>query len=74
MLFPPIGSLVPEEIKKIGEEATAIYLQALYEGKVQIPNCNLLILGNQEVGKTRLVRQLIGKDFLIELVELTTMK
>ena len=52
------------EITKLGQEAVTIYLQALNEGKAKIPLCNLLVLGRQEVGKTSLIRQLLGKDFL----------
>ena len=38
-------------------------MKALNEGKTKIPRCKLLILGKEEVGKTSLYRQLVGKEF-----------
>ena len=44
-----------------------IYRKALRKGKKRIPRCNLLVLGEQRVGKTSLVRLLVGKKFILEL-------
>ena len=54
---------IPHEIEKLGNEAVAIYREALSEGMVQIPYCSLLLLGREEVGKTSLFRQLLRKPF-----------
>ena len=51
-------------INKLGDKAVEIYLQALNQGKQTIPYCSMLILGREEVGKTSLFRQLVGKPFL----------
>ena len=55
---------IPSEIKKLGNEAVKIYRQALSEGEEKIPYCSLLILGQEQVGKTSLFRQLVGKPHL----------
>lgn len=44
-----------------------IYIHALNEGKEKIPYCGLLILGKQKVGKTSLYRQLVKKEFKVDL-------
>ena len=55
--------MIPPEIKKLGPETIEIYLRALDEGEEKIPYCGLLILGREQVGKTSLYRQLVGKAF-----------
>ena len=62
-----IDIVIPLEILKMGEEAIKIYRKALDSGKQKIPYCSMLILGEQEVGKTSLYRQLVGKEFLKDL-------
>ena len=54
-------------INKLGDKAVEIYLQALNQGKEKIPYCSMLILGREEVGKTSLFRQLVGKPFLKDM-------
>ena len=44
-----------------------VYLQALSEGQEKIPYCSMLILGREEVGKTSLFRQLVGKPYLKDM-------
>ena len=44
-----------------------IYKNALKKGEKRIPRCNLLVLGEQRVGKTSLIRLLVGKKFILEL-------
>lgn len=58
---------IPLEIKKLGPEAEEVYLRALREGEQKIPYCGLLILGREQVGKTSLYRQLVGKEFKPDL-------
>lgn len=55
--------MIPPEIEKLGPEAVEVYLRALDEGEQKIPYCGLLILGRENVGKTSLYRQLVGKSF-----------
>ena len=43
------------------------YEKALEEGKRKIPYCVMLILGETQVGKTSLYRQLVGKEFRQDL-------
>ena len=59
--------MIPSEIKRLGDKAVEIYLQALNEGKEKIPYCSMLILGREEVGKTSLFRQLVGKPYLKDM-------
>jgi len=59
--------IIPPEIKKRGKEAEEIYRRALRKGKKRIPRCNLLVLGEERVGKTSLIRLLVGKKFISEL-------
>ena len=42
-------------------------MKALNEGKEKILDCGLLILGKEQVGKTSLYRQMVGKEFLKDL-------
>jgi GTPase SAR1 family protein len=58
---------IPTEIEKLGGEAIRIYREALSEGKEKIPYCNMLILGEGEVGKTSLLRQLIQLPYMKEM-------
>ena len=62
-----IVTSVPSEIKRRGTKAVEVYLQALNEGKEKIPYCSMLILGREEVGKTSLFRQLVGKPYLKDI-------
>ena len=62
-----IVTSIPSEIKRRGNKAVEVYLQALNEGKEKIPYCSMLILGREEVGKTSLFRQLVGKPFLKDI-------
>ena len=56
--------VIPPEILRLGPDAVAAYEKALEEGKRKIPYCGMLILGESQVGKTSLYRQLVGKEFL----------
>ena len=56
-----LSSVIPPEFKKRGRERE--YVQALRKGRGKIPRCNLLILGEQRVGKTSLYNLLIGQKF-----------
>ena len=60
--------VLPAEIKKGGAEAIEIYKNALKKGKRKILQCNLLILGQQRVGKTSLYRLLVGNSFEPDLI------
>ena len=66
-MFNIIEIVVPLEILKLGQEAVEIYMKALEEGREKIPYCGLLILGEEQVGKTSLYRQLVGKEFKKDL-------
>ena len=52
------------EIIKLGKAAVDGYRTALADGKRMIPYGNLMVLGEAEVGKSSLVRQLVGMVFL----------
>ena len=56
-------TVIPLEISRRGVEAVEIYKRVLKKGKKKIPRCNLLILGEERVGKTSLYRLLVRKDF-----------
>ncbi len=58
-----ILTVIPLEILRRGIEAIEIYKRVLKKGKKKIPRCNLLILGEERVGKTSLYRLLVRKDF-----------
>ena len=59
--------MIPLEIRRRGPEAERIFRLALSEGRQKIPRCNLLVLGEERVGKTSLIRQLTGKHFISNL-------
>ena len=40
------------------------YRKALKEGKTTIKRLQLLVLGEERVGKTSLIRSLLGKEFM----------
>ena len=56
-------TVIPLEILRRGEDAIEIYKYVLKKGKIKIPRCNLLILGEERVGKTSLYRLLVKKGF-----------
>ena len=55
--------MIPLEISRRGEDAIEIYKRVLKKGKMKIPRCSLLILGEEHVGKTSLYRLLVNKGF-----------
>ena len=61
-MFSPCA-VIPLEISRRGVEAIEIYKRVLKKGRKKIPRCNLLILGEERVGKTSLYRLLVRKDF-----------
>ena len=59
--------VIPPEIKRRGPKAEEAYRRALRKGKKKILRCGLQILGEQEVGKTSLLRLFTGKNFIENL-------
>ena len=55
--------MIPLEIARRGKAAIEIYKRVLKKGKGKLPRCNLLILGEEHVGKTSLYRLLVNKGF-----------
>ncbi len=53
---------VPEEIKKQGAAAVAIYLEALEKGATRLNEARIIILGDKGAGKTCLARRLINPE------------
>ena len=51
------------EIRKRGDKSVEAYLNALRSGKSKNNHCNLVVLGEERVGKTSLIKGLLGKDF-----------
>ena len=61
-------TVIPKEIEKLGEAAVKMYMQALRKGKKKkMPRCNLIVLGEERVGKTSLLRLVMGKKFIADL-------
>ena len=60
-------TVIPKEIEKLGEAAVETYMQALRKGKKKMPRCNLIVLGGKRVGKTSLLRLVMGKKFIADL-------
>lgn len=56
-------TVIPLEIVRRGRDAIEIYKRVLKKGKGKLPRCNLLILGEEHVGKTSLYRLLVNKGF-----------
>ena len=52
---------IPKEINRRGN--TEVYLQALRRGSANNTHCNLIVLGQERVGKTSLIKSILGKDF-----------
>ena len=60
-----LSSVIPLEIRRLGESVVQRYLQLLRKGKKKkMPRCNLIALGEERVGKTSLLSLLMGKDFI----------
>ena len=55
--------IVPKEIAKRGKAAIAKFVADLRKGKVKMPRCKLMILGEAGVGKTSLLSLLTGESF-----------
>jgi len=55
--------VVPKEIEKRGKEIIAKFVADLRKGKVKMPHCKLMILGEAGVGKTSLLSLLTGEPF-----------
>ena len=64
LLFTLSITVIPAEILKKGAKAVQLYFEALIRGKKLIPRCNLLILGEERVGKTSLYHLLVQKPFI----------
>ena len=56
--------MIPAAIWKRGPSYVEEYRRALKEGKTSIRRLQLLVLGEERVGKTSLVRSLLGMEFL----------
>ena len=56
-------TIVPKEIAKRGKAAIAKFVTDLRKGKVKMPRCKLMILGEAGVGKTSLLSLLTGEPF-----------
>ena len=55
--------VVPKEIARRGKAAIAKFVAYLRKGKVKMPRCKLMILGEAGVGKTSLLSLLTGEPF-----------
>lgn len=55
----------------MNKESIGVYKNALAEGKVQIHNIRVMIIGQLGVGKTTLTKRLIGEDVDINQNEST---
>ena len=74
MTYGPVWFLLdtcgqPYEVLARGEIAVKIFNEALLEGKAQVTRMQLTVLGNVGVGKTSLVRNLSGEEFVEERSE-----
>ena len=58
--------MIPAAIKRRGSRFVEEYRRALKEGKTSIRRLQLLVLGEERVGKTSLVRSMLGMEFLPE--------
>ena len=56
--------MIPAAIRRRGPEYVEQYRKALKEGKTTIKRLQLLVLGEERVGKTSLIRSLIGDEFI----------
>ena len=60
----PLLEVIPAAIRRRGPEYVKQYRNALKEGKTTIKRLQLLVLGEERVGKTSLIRSLLGKKFV----------
>ena len=60
---PPNISVTPPEILKRGPEAVRAFHKALREGRQKLLECKLVVLGEEWVGKTSLIRHMTGRLF-----------
>ena len=54
---------IPLEIRRRGSQSVEAFLKALREGKAKNNHCNLVVLGEARVGKTSLIKSLLGLEF-----------
>ena len=54
---------IPLEIRRRGSQSVEAFLKALREGKAKNNHCNLVVLGEERVGKTSLIKSLLGLEF-----------
>ena len=59
----------PYEVLARGKETLEIFNQALHKGKAKVARLQLTVIGDVGVGKTSLVRNLRGEDFVEERIE-----
>ena len=56
-----VDVFIPKEIIRRGKKE--VYLRALRKGKDKNTHCNLIVLGQERVGKTSLIKSILGEDF-----------
>ncbi len=59
--------MIPVEIRKRGPKARRLYREALretHDSKQRVPRCKLMVVGEERVGKTSLLRALTDEDFI----------
>ncbi|KAK3604489.1 hypothetical protein CHS0354_019082, partial [Potamilus streckersoni] len=57
-----IVSVLPPEILCMDEKSQQLYREALASGKERVYNIRLMVIGHQGVGKTSLVKRLLGEE------------
>ncbi|KAL3861381.1 hypothetical protein ACJMK2_007417 [Sinanodonta woodiana] len=57
-----VESVLPPEIQCLDEKSQQLYREALGSGKERVYNIRLMVIGHQGVGKTSLVKRLLGEE------------
>ena len=61
LLSSHVEVFIPKEIIRRGN--SEVYLRALRKGSTKNTHCNLIVLGQARVGKTSLIKSILGEDF-----------
>ncbi|KAL3855979.1 hypothetical protein ACJMK2_015176, partial [Sinanodonta woodiana] len=54
--------IIPTEVLNMDPKSIAMFKKALRDGKENVFNIRIMIVGPYDVGKTTLVKRLLGKD------------
>ncbi|KAK3598548.1 hypothetical protein CHS0354_010725 [Potamilus streckersoni] len=61
-ILKSIGTGIPVEILKMDKKSIQLFQNALQQGKERVYNIRVMVVGHLNVGKTTLIKRLLGED------------